>query len=129
MPANAAYSWTGLGLPNYPEKGFTETRGVNILRTPTDMGPGKQRKRSNRPNTLQVQYTLTKAQVSTLDTFLTTTIGGVNRFNYPHPRLSTGATYTLVEVRVVPQSDGQLFSIQHITTDYYKVGLTLEVLP
>lgn len=129
MPANAAYSWTGRGLPSYPEKTFTESRGVNILRTPTDMGPGKQRKRGNRANIMQVQYMLTKTQVDTLDTFLNTTLGGVNRFNFPHPRLSSGTTLVLTEVRVVPQSNGELFNIQYLAPDYYKVSLTLEILP
>jgi len=116
-------------LPQYPERNYSETLGVNVIRTPMDSGPAKVRYRSNRPQTLNVQYTLSKTQVDTLETFLLTTIKGVLRFSYPHPRLSSGTTYVMREVRVVPQQDGQLFTLQYVAPDYYKIGLQLEILP
>jgi hypothetical protein len=117
------------GLPQYPERSFSESIGVNILRTPMDQGPAKVRYRSTKPQTLNVQYTLTKAQVDTLETFLVSTIKGVLRFSFPHPRLSSGTTYVMKEVRVVPQQSGDLVSLQYLAPDYYRASLQLEVLP
>jgi hypothetical protein len=116
-------------LPQYPEKSFSENIGVNLLRTPMDMGPAKMRWRSSRPQMLNVQYTLTKTQVENLETFLVTILRGVLRFNFPHPRLSSGTTYVYREVRVVPQQNGDLMTLQYLAPDYYRVNLQLEVLP
>jgi hypothetical protein len=124
----AITSWPQ-SLPQYPERSYQETQGHNIIRTPMDQGPAKQRFRSLRPQQLSVQYMLSKAQVATLETFVLETLQGVYRFNFPHPRLSTGTNYVLKEVRVIPQSNGDLFSLQHIGADYYRVNLQLEVLP
>ena len=116
-------------LPTYPQKNFTENIGINLLRTPMDSGPAKMRWRSSRPQQLNVQYLLTTQQVETLETFLVTTLRGVLRFNYPHPRLSSGTTYVYKEVRVVPQQNGDLMTLQYAAPGYYTVSLQLEVLP
>lgn len=111
-------------LPQYPEKGYQESIGALILRTPMDAGPAKQRFRARRPDTLSVQYLLTTTQVATLRTFFVETIDGVLRFNYTHPRTSTS-----VEVRVIPQGSGELFQLQYVAPGYYRVNFQLEVLP
>lgn len=124
----AVQNWP-VTLPQYPERSYAETQGHNILRTPMDQGPAKQRFRSLRPQQLSVQYMLSKAQLATLETFVLDTLQGVSRFNFPHPRLSSGTNYVFKEVRVVPQGNGDLFTVQHIGADYYRVNLQLEVLP
>lgn len=118
----ASYTWPAT-LPSMPEKGFTETHGVSVLRTPMDLGPAKQRYRAKMPSTLAVSYLLTDVQVATLETFVKNTIKGTARFYYTHPR-----TETQVECRIVPSSSGELYSLQYIAYKYYKVTINLEVL-
>lgn len=113
-----------LGLPQAPDRGFTESKGLNVLRTPMDAGPAKMRKRSVRPDTMNVSYLLTTNQVSTLETFVFTTLQGTYRFGWPHPR-----TNVQVEARVVPSSDGAYYSITYAAPGYWRVSLQLEILP
>jgi hypothetical protein len=119
----ANISWP-ISLPAQPERGYSESIGTLILRSPMDAGPAKQRVRARRPDTLSVQYTLTSAQVTTLRTFFLDSIAGTLRFNYTHPR--TGST---VEVRVIPQQSGELFQVQYLAPGYYRVNFQLEILP
>lgn len=116
------YTWPTT-LPQQPEKGYAETVGLNILRTPVDMGPAKQRRRSRRPDTLSLQYTLTQAQVTRLDTFILDELDGTTRFGFPHPRKNT-----VVEARVIPQQSGQLYGLAYLAPGYYRVTLELELL-
>lgn len=57
------------------------------MKSQTDTGPGKIRRRSTAmPYTISGQMLLTRTQLATLDTFITTTTaGGVLAFNFPHP--------------------------------------------
>lgn len=118
------YTWTGAGLPNTPQKGYTETGGVLVVRTPQDSGPAKMRKRGSKPQNLNLSYIMTKAQVALLETFVKTTLQGTIRFGFPHPR-----TGSIVEVRIVPQGEGDYYNIAYLAPDYYTINLTLEVLP
>lgn len=120
---SANYIWPA-SLPEYPQKGYSETKGAQILRTAMDSGIAKQRRRNYRPDTLSVSYLLSKTQVTALDTWIEDTIRGVSRFYWMHPR-----TQTQVEARIVPQQDGQLYTIAHVTETYFTVNLTLEILP
>lgn len=117
------YTWPP-GLPQIPERGFTESVGVSVLRTPMDAGPAKMRKRFKRPSILNVSYLLTTAEISLLETFIFTTLQGVFRFNFPHPR-----TQQSVEVRIIPGSDSTYYTISYVAPGYWKVALQLEVLP
>jgi len=117
------YIWPGT-LPQRVREDYTENSGALILRTPTDAGPAKLRRRGIRPSSLSVSFHMTDAQVATLNTFLLDTLRGVTRFGFPHPRLNTQ-----VEVRVVPSGDGQLYSLTYITVGYWIVSMNLEVLP
>lgn len=119
----ANISWP-ISLPQYPERGYSESIGTLVLRTPTDAGPAKQRVRARRPDTLGVQYLLTTAQVATLRTFFLDQIYGTYRFNYTHPRTSS-----TVEVRVIPQQSGELFQVQYVAPGYYRASFQLEILP
>lgn len=112
------------GFPQSVQKGYTENHGANIVRSPMDSGPAKQRYRGNRPSTLTVSFIMTTAHVATLETFIRDVIRGTRRFAFTHPR--TNAT---VEVRIVPQGSGDLYQLQYIAPGYYQTQLTLEVLP
>ena len=113
-----------LSLPQSPQKGFTETGGALILRTPMDAGPAKQRRRGARPQGLQVSFVMTTAQTIILEDFVKTTLEGVKRFSFTHPRLNTA-----VETRIVPQGEGQLYSFTYLAPEYWTVSLQLEILP
>jgi hypothetical protein len=121
----AILSWpTANSFPQSPQKGFSESIGVNIIRSPMDAGPAKQRRRSQRPSTMDLSFILTTAQTQTLETFVFNDLEGVKRFNFQHPRL-----YTTVEVRIVPQSEGELFRLQYLAPGYWQASLKFEILP
>ena len=107
-----------------PNTDFTETGGINILRSPTDAGPAKQRRRSAKPQTLSMSYTMTPDQVVIFEDFVKNTLKGVSRFGWTHPRLGT-----VVEVRLIPQSGGDLYSISYVSPVRYIVSLQMEILP
>ena len=67
---------------------------------------------------------MSTAQVEILRAFVQDTLRGTMRFGFTHPR-----TLDVVEVRVVPQGDGQLYSISYLLPEYWQVSLQLEVLP
>jgi hypothetical protein len=119
----ASYVWPP-GLPQDTGIDYQENTGLLILRSPMDAGPAKMRKRGNRPDNITVSFYMTPAQLDTLATFVNDTIKGTARFDFPHPR--TNAT---VEVRFVPSSDGQLYSISYLSPSLYLVQMSLEVLP
>jgi hypothetical protein len=118
-----AYVWPP-SLPQSPQKGFTETGGVLVLRTPTDAGPAKQRRRGEKPQTMQVTFIMTTAQTQTLENFVKNTLQGTTRFGFTHPRLGT-----TVETRIVPQSGGDLYTFTYLAPGYWTVALQLEILP
>jgi hypothetical protein len=121
----AVISWpTANDFPQSPQKGFSESIGLNVIRSPMDAGPAKQRRRSQRPSTMGVSFILTTAQTQTLENFVFNELEGVRRFNFLHPRLNT-----TVEVRIIPQSEGELFSLQYMAPGYWQASLKLEILP
>ena len=111
-------------LPQVPQKGFTETVGINIVRSQTDAGPAKQRRRASRPNTMNISFIMTTEQTGTLENFIKDDLNGVSRFHFTHPRLNT-----TIDVRIVPQSDGQFFQLQYLAPGYWTTSLNLEILP
>lgn len=111
-------------LPQVPQKNFQETVGINIIKTDMDKGPAKQRLRGKRPSILDLSFIMTKTQTDTLQSFITTDLLGVKRFSWTHPR-----TGTSIECRVVPQGDGEFYTLEYIAPDYYQVNLKFEVLP
>ena len=118
-----AYTWPST-LPQSPQKGFTESIGALIIRTPMDAGPAKERYRGKRSNTLQVSFVMTTAQVATLETWIVDTLRGTARFGFTHPRKGT-----IVETRIVPQGDGELFKTSYLAPGYWNIALTFEILP
>lgn len=120
-----AYTWPGT-LPQRVEKGYTESRGVLIIKTSMDAGPAKMRRRGQKPDMLNVSFLMTTTQITDLETFVNDVLKGVARFGFPHPRL-TPTTY--VETRLVPQDSGTLYSVDYVAPGYYKVAMQLEILP
>jgi len=118
-----SYVWP-LSLPQSPQKGFTESIGVNVIRTPMDAGISKMRRRSARPSTMDVTFILTSAQVVTLETFVVDTLKGTRRFGFTHPR-----TNNIEEVRIVPQQEGVMYSLTYLAPGFYSAKLTFEILP
>lgn len=119
----ASYIWPTT-LPQTVERGFTESIGLNVLRTPMDAGPAKLRRRSSRPQTMSVTFLMTTAQVAILENFVLNTILGVYRFYFNHPRKQTQ-----IEVRIIPGSDGSHFTSTYRAPGYWGVSLQLEILP
>ena len=115
------YTWPPT-LPQVVQKGYTESITFNVLRTPMDSGPAKMRYRGKRPGTLSVSFIMTNAEIDTLNNFINSTIFGVHRFNFPHPRLGTK------EVRMVPEQEGQFYSLEYLEEGFYKVSIKLEVV-
>ena len=117
------YIWPP-GLPQIPQKGYSETTGTNIIKTPTDSGPAKLRYRGQKPSNLNLTFIMTDSQVEILEDWVTTTLKGVIRFGFPHPRKNV-----VVECRFVPQGEGNLYTISYIAPGYWNVAVTLEILP
>jgi hypothetical protein len=120
----AAYTWPTT-LPQVPQRGFSETGGMNIIRTQTDTGPAKMRRRAASAATLSCSFLMTTAQVATFESFVSSSLGGVLRFYFTHPR-----KLTQIEVRIVPQGNsGDLYTLDYNAPGYWMVKLTLEILP
>ena len=117
------YIWP-TSLPQRPLDSYSETTGVMIIRTQPDLGPAKQRRRAQRPDTLNVQFNMSTAQCEILRAFIQDTLRGTTRFGFTHPR-----TLEVVEVRVVPQGGGEMYTTSYLLPDYWQVSLQLEVLP
>lgn len=111
-------------LPQTPQKGFTESGGASILRTPMDSGPAKMRRRGNLPSKLGVSFLMTSAQVAVLKSWIDNTIRGTIRFGFPHPR-----TGEVAEVRIIPTQEGELYTFTYAAPGYWTVNLNLEILP
>lgn len=117
------FSWPP-SLPQNPQESYSETGGVLVLRTQTDSGPAKMRRRGKRTHTMNCSFYMSSEQVQTLENFVENVIMGTMRFGFTHPR-----TRQIVEVRIVPQQDGQMFSLSYITKDWWNVSIEFEVLP
>lgn len=118
-----SYTWPA-GLPQCVRTNYSESQGVLILRTPMDAGPAKMRRRGNKPTVLGVTFNMTNAQLGTLETFVKTTISGTARFGFPEPRSGS-----MVEARIIPGSEGELYSISYLGPSFYAVSMQLEILP
>ena len=118
----AAYQWP-VSLPQQVERGFSESIGLNVLRTPMDAGPAKLRRRAARPDTLNVSFLMTNAQVATLEDFVLNTLQGVFRFSFIHPRKQVQ-----VETRFIPTGEGQYFTVGYKAPGYWTVSMQLEII-
>lgn len=117
-----AYVWPA-GLPQVPQKGFTESGGPRIVRTQMDAGIAKQRYKGLGVSNLSLSFILTTEQVATFEDFVQSTIHGVARFGFPHPR-----TQQTVEARIVAKGE-DMYSLSYLAPGYWTLSLSLEVLP
>lgn len=118
-----SYIWPPT-LPQKPNTNYSESGGVLILRTPMDAGPAKMRKRGAKPSPLQLTFDMSTEQVEVLEIFAKDTLQGVTRFGFPHPR-----TGDIIEARIIPQGDGELYNINYILPERWSVSMQFEVLP
>lgn len=118
-----SYVWPP-ALPQSPQDSFSGSKAVNVLRTPMDAGPAKMRRRSAGVETMSCTFYMTNAQIALLDEFIEETIMATARFAFKHPR-----TQAIVEARIVPQSNGEMYSYSYITNDWWSVGIAMEILP
>lgn len=119
----ATYSWPG-SLPQNPQENFSETAGVRMLSTSMDAGPAKLRRRGSKGSVMSLSFDMTTAQLSTFETFVQDTLKGTARFGFTHPRKAT-----VVEVRLVPQGDGELYTVNYVMHGHWSVSMQMEVLP
>ena len=118
------YIWP-ITLPQSPQDNFTESGGgINVIRTAPDQGPAKQRRRGLTTRNMQVSFLMSNDQVGYLETFINNTIRGTARFGFKHPR-----TQETIEVRIVPQQDGVMFTSSYLAPGYWTIQLQLEILP
>lgn len=103
-----------------PRIGWSERKLSNTVRTETDAGPAKVRRRYTKAvRQLELEYAMTAAQVVTLDAFHTSTLAdGVERFEMAHPR--TGVTH---EFRFV-----EPFQTTGLARGLYAVRVVLDYL-
>ena len=89
-----------------------------------DAGPAKMRRRGVKSTMLQVGFYMSDDQIQTLETFIKSTLKGTARFDFPHPR--TGA---IVEVRIVPDQDGMLYTAGFNAPGEFTVDMKMEIMP
>lgn len=130
----ASYSWP-LALPQKPlADGYSETVPNTLLRSETDTGPAKVRRRGGaKPYTIKANYLLSTEQCEVLDSFLMDTLGGGARcFDWPRPMFHRNAdgSFRRVRARIVPSQDG-LYTKNFASglVDRWNVTLTLEIFP
>jgi hypothetical protein len=107
-------------LPAALEGQYREVRQDALIRSQSDMGPAKVRRRYTATPTVVIHAMyLSDTELATLNTFYDTTItGGALSFSYPHPR--TGATVTA--------RFAEPYEIQKLA-NYWSVACKLEILP
>ena len=124
----ADLTWPGT-LPTAPLYGWTEVPGDGLVRTKTDAGPAKVRRRfSSTPAQFSVQFPMTETQATRLIDFYSNssdgtpagTAGGALTFDgIPHPRTDADATWRFLSPPVITQD----------TFEHFRVALSLELLP
>lgn len=115
-------SWPAT-LPQYVEvPGYRERPGANVIRSPMDAGPAKQRRRGTAaPETLRVRLVLTKAQRATFVAFHREDLeDGALAFDWFHPVTRDPCVMRIVEGNYdLAAAGGKFFALE----------LALEVLP
>jgi hypothetical protein len=120
----ASYTWPG-SLPQTPLfSQMSDDFGFNILTTQMDSGIAKMRKRGKRGSKMTMTFQMTTSQVASLRTFVESTLNGISRFYFDHPR-----TGTTMEVRLFPGSNGELYNITQVAPQRWNVSMTMEEVP
>ena len=111
---------------NLPQRiardGFREVPKSQVIRSETDSGAPKQRRRfSATITTFSVVINLTDTEVTTFETFFETQLlGGSMSFDWVHPRTQNPAV-----VRIV----GGAYTLVNLGGTLYQVSFSMEVLP
>lgn len=120
----ASYTWPA-GLPQTPLFAqMTDDFGFDVLTTKMDSGLAKMRKRGQRPSKMSMTFQMTTSEVATLRTFVETTISGISRFYFTHPRTSE-----TVECRLIAGGNGELYTISQVAPSRWNVSMTMEQIP
>lgn len=109
-------------LPASPRvENFRETVPNTSIRTDMEQGPAKVRQRTTAGvRMLSLEYLMSKAQVTTLESFYLTTLqGGSFHFTFTHPRSGSSLICRFVKP---PEYTG-------VNGNYFKVAFDLEILP
>ena len=116
-------------LPTAPQFGWSEAPGDGRVRTQTDAGPAKVRRRfSSTPSVFSVQFVMTQAQATRLLQFYEnasdaspagTGGGALSITGLPHPRDDSSATFRFLAPPVITQA----------STTVFRASLRLELLP
>lgn len=122
-------------LPQRPlASDYREAMPSNLIRSDTDTGPSKVRRRGNaRPIVVTASYWLTTEQCEMLDEFVFDTLGGgAVCFDWPRPKFHQDAEGKdqYVRARIQPGSDS-LYAKSFLSNsiDLWQVQLTLEIFP
>ena len=110
-------------LPQEVERGgYEEGFASTTVRSPTDTGRAKRRRRFlSGPRLLTVVMPMNDAELAIFNTFYEDTIAhGSLSFSFPHPRLGTTVTVALVEDPAPITPEGALT---------YFLAMKLEILP
>jgi hypothetical protein len=116
-----------VSLPQSFELGVQDTRQQGFIRSTTDTGPYKQRKRFTATSRfLSGSMLLTGTQRATFETFYTTTISeGSDAFDFTDP-----STFATISARFVqPPALSGVAGGATSTTLQFRIDLLLEVLP
>lgn len=100
-------SWPG-SLPKAIADGYQEIFPDNAIRSQMETGYPKVRKRSTAaPYKFRLLFNMTAAQVTTLETFFTTTINdGVDTFTMANPRTGSNDTFRITAPPDISIADG-----------------------
>lgn len=113
-----------VGLPQYPiQAGYEESQPNNVVRTPMEAGPAKQRRRyTARVRPFMLALELTSAELDLFEAFYESTLAdGALPFEWVHPR-----TQAVLSFRFI---GGQPPKWNAIGWDLYTAILQTEVLP
>jgi hypothetical protein len=111
-----------VSLPQKPLKaGFRETPPNLVVRSQTDVGPAKARRRATAGMTsFDMQFRLSAAQLATLRTFYNFDLqGGALAFTWTHPVTNAAGSFRIVQPPEIAPTAG-------VT---WLVGVKMELLP
>ena len=115
--------WPGT-LPQKPlQDGYQEAMRDTVIRTPMDIGPAKQRRRSTSgPRKFMMPLELTGAELAIFDTFYSDTLAdGALSFDWVHPRTGAAVSFRCI--------GGQPPQWRAVGGDLYGAVIAMEILP
>lgn len=113
-------AWPGTLPQNANIKGYLEPLGNTLIRSDTEFGPAKQRRRYTAAvHKFELTQVLSSDEVDDLITFYETTLqGGVDSFTWVHPRTKAAATIRFTQPPTIVPRD-----------TLYDASYSVEILP